>query len=109
MTNVTSIRGDTFVRSYKLVDTFTRLPINLTNHIVKSHFRNTAGALILDATQLITVDAEDGLITLVVPASITKALNLGSYLFDIELTYPSGTVSTIEQVRLNLIEDYTYE
>jgi len=55
----------------------------------------------------ITITGAEGLIELEVDATDTDSL-LGTYYYDVELTYSDGTVSTIDSGTLTVTADVTY-
>ena len=111
MATVRLIRGDTWRRSWIIKDKVGQ-PIDLTGASARLQVRgkwNTVLAYARMDNGMITVDPLQGRIDMVVPASITKDFPVASHRFDLELTFADGTVWTIEQSTLYVIEDVTHD
>lgn len=94
--------GATF--SYQLIwqkeqpaDSGIFLPVDLTGYTAKMQIRKSPGApVILEISSTngrLTFDRPNGLINLVVPASVTAALPAGIYKYDLDLTDQNGFVT----------------
>ena len=105
------IRGDTWRRSWIIKDE-TGQPIDLTGASARLQVRDKRDEVLAYARMdngMITIDPLQGRIDMVVPASITKDFPIASHRFDLELTFADGTVRTIEQSTLQVIEDVTHD
>lgn len=104
-------RGDTWMRGWALKNP-AKQPIDLSGATARLHLRSQAKALIYAATTTngcIIVDAVAGKLALTVAASVTATWQPGTYKFDLEITYPDGTVTTYESSALSVIEDQTHD
>ena len=107
-TTFTIKRGDTWSQTFAWKQgSETGDPVDLTGCTVRCQVRDRADALILDASAYLTVDGPAGTVALVVPASETEAFPAAKLAFDIELTFPDGTVQSTETMSLKVIEDVT--
>lgn len=112
MSAVKLIRGDTWQRVWVLKNKATQQPIDLTGIAVRLHVRDNAKSLVyaaLTANGDIVVDGAAGKLSLTVAASVTATWTPGTYKFDIEVTYPDGTVRTYEPNVLAVLEDQTHD
>lgn len=110
MRGISHYRGDTWTRSWQIKDS-AGAPVDLTGASARLHLRDATGLLSASATTSttgLTITAATGQIDLRIPAATMAALAPGFYYFDLELTYADATVVTIEQVKMTLMEDYTY-
>lgn len=109
--SVKIFRGDTWTRAWTIRDAENNV-IDLTGATARLHIRDENDNLIYAATMdngSISIDAPNGTIYLTVDASITRNMNPGTYYFDIEVTYPNGTVKTYEQEKLKVMKDITHD
>lgn len=82
-------------------------PVNLTGCQVRMQIRDRTGALVLDATDYLKVDGPAGAVAVSVPASETAFFPVEKLPFDIELTFPDGTVQSTKTMVLHVIRDET--
>lgn len=108
MVTFTLKRGDTWNQVFLWKQgSETGDPVDLTGCTARCQIRNRAGTLLLDCTPYLTVDGANGAVSVLVPASETAGLPIGKLFFDIELTFPDGTVQSTETVMLRVLEDVT--
>lgn len=101
-------RGDTWAQAFAWKQGLeTGLPVDLTDCTARLQLRDKTDALILDVSEYLTIDGPAGTVTLSVPASATEAFPVAKLQFDIELTWPNGTVQSTETMFLKVIEDVT--
>jgi hypothetical protein len=85
-------KGDYFNTSVVIKDN-SGVPINLTGYTAKCSIKASASASTsYDAT--CTVDATNGYVDITFPSSVTKDIAAGSYVWDFQVTNPSGNVRT---------------
>jgi hypothetical protein len=87
-------QGDTYDETYTVVDTL------LTGYTALMQIRDSSGVVRVtcssaDATLLIAVGATDTVLTPVITAVQTAALNSGVYYYDLQVTAPNGSVKTL--------------
>ena len=103
------VRGDTWTRAW-IVKAATGALVDLTGASARLQLRSTDGTLAVSASTApdggITISGSQ--ITLTIPAT-TMVLPPGYYFFDIELTQADGKRTTLEQVRMQIKEDYTHD
>jgi hypothetical protein len=99
-------RGDTWSQSFEWRQgSETGDPVDLTGCTARCHVRDRSDALIADVTDYLTVDGPAGSVDLaLVPTENFPAAKLQ---FDIELTWPDGTVQSTETMVLRVLEDVT--
>jgi len=83
-------------------------PVDLTGCAFRMHVRDSLGALILDCTDSLAVAPEDGEVTVEIDIPETIAIPRKPYKFDIEVTWPDGSVRSTATAYLNVIQDETY-
>ena len=111
MSAVRLTRGDTWQRVWTLKSKVTKQPVPLSGVTARLHVRDNAKALLYAASTVngdIVVDSVAGRLSLTVAASVTATWTPGNYKFDLELTYPDGTVKTYESNVLAVLEDQTH-
>ena len=86
-------------QTYRRVFTWTidSEPVDLTGYIARMQVRrrpNAASPVILDVTDDITIDAEEGQLEVMIPASVLAAIPPDTYVYDLELDN-AGTVTTL--------------
>ena len=97
--NYSIVQGDTFTNApvWKINST----PVNVTGYSALMQIkRSVEGTLIIElssANGRITVGTTDGKFTLNLTAAQTSALPTGSFTYDLQLTAPDGTVTTLLQ------------
>lgn len=85
-------RGDYFNTSVVIKDS-TGAVINLTGYTAKCSIKSSFSAVSsFDATCNIT--AVQGLVEIMFPSSVTEDITAGSYVWDFQVTNPSGNVRT---------------
>jgi len=82
-------------------------PVDLSGCTARLQLKDKSKLLILDATAYLTIDPINGSLQTDVPASETVLFPLESLYFDIELTFPDGSVQSTETMRLQIVEDIT--
>ena len=122
MTELTLTRGDTLSVAWTVntrtqnsrTGTYSYTPVTITGSSCRIYFRegSPTGTAVIQATSSggspqITITGAEGLIELEVDSTDTDAL-LGTYYYDVELTYSDGTVSTIDSGTLTVTADITY-
>lgn len=122
MTELTLTRGDTLSVAWTVntrtqnarTGTYTYTPVTITGSSCRIYFRegSATGTAVIQATSSgvspqITITGAEGLIELEVDATDTDSL-LGTYYYDVELTYSGGAVSTIDSGTLTVTADVTY-
>lgn len=105
MSKVEHTRGDTWERGYIIKDA-AGVPLDLTGAAVALQVRETGGALLVDLSSFCTITPLTGRIDLLVPAA-TMALPLGTYRFDVQITYAGGRVKTYDTSTLTILRDET--
>jgi len=87
------------------------IPVSLTGYQAKMQVRKTPGSpVILELSTLntyITLDQTNGLINLVVPASVTSSLVPGLYKYDLDLTDSNGFVSRFVEGLFEIVAGIT--
>ena len=112
-------QGDSWVASFKLATRvpnrtsggFISTPINLTGATARLMARTSvsAGTTAVSATidnSQISINAAEGTISLDVPPSVTDDL-LGSYVWDLEVTYSNDQVQTVAEGTLVVTQGVT--
>lgn len=108
---VTLIRGDTWKRYWEFKNKDTNTAIDLTGVVAIVTVRDVDANVLAIATggnSRITVNGILGKVTMIMPASVTRTFEITTHKFDLELTYPDGTVQTAERDKLKIVEDVTY-
>lgn len=101
-------RGDTWSQSFAWKQgSASGAPVDLTGCTARLQVRTRADALVLDATAYLTLDGTAGTVAVSVPASATELFPVAKLQFDIELTFPDGTVQSTETMALKILEDVT--
>jgi hypothetical protein len=105
-TNITHIRGDTFSRSIQFSGTTG--PIDITGSVIRFSVkkRETDSSPIIQEILNIS-DPTQGIVQCIVPASVMKTLDPGSYIYDMEWTDSNGNVKTVMRGNLTIIYDVT--
>jgi hypothetical protein len=86
-------RGDYFSLNVTLTDA-TSAPINLTGYTAKSCIKSGyAASSEFDATCTIATPT-NGVVNITFPSAVTETITAGSYIWDFQLTDPSGNVRT---------------
>ena len=107
-TTFTIKRGDTWSQTFAWKQgSETGDPVDLTGCTARCQVRDRADALILDGSEFLTVSGVEGTVAILVPASETEAFHVAKLQFDIELTFPNGTVQSTETMILRVLEDVT--
>jgi hypothetical protein len=104
-------RGDTWNRVLELSDESEK-PINLTGASSKLYVRDRSGQITITATTsngYLTIDPTNGRVILRVPPSVTEELQIGTYKFDWEITFPGGDKYTCDSDTLIIQGDVTYD
>ena len=97
--NFTTVQGDTFHSEpvWKINTT----PVNVTGYSALMQIKRAVdGTLIIElssANGRIIVGTTDGKFTLNLTAAQTSALPMGNFVYDLQLTAPDGTVTTLLQ------------
>lgn len=97
--NYRIVQGDTFqnVPVWKIAST----PVNVTGYSAVMQIRKTAtGTLLLELSSTngrITVGTTDGSFTLYIAPADTSSLPVGDWYYDLQVTAPNGTVTTLLQ------------
>lgn len=102
-------RGDTFKLTFRYQNSGGSA-IDLTGCTARLQIRaKRTGTLLLEAATAsgVTVYGPTGTIALLVTPDKTRTLPIGTHEFDLELTYPDGTVSSTETSLVKVIEDIT--
>ena len=109
------VRGDTWNTTFVLRERRASVyvaptPINLTGATARLQLRTTVtGPVVIEATTInskLVVGGTNGLIELAMPPADTVGL-LGTYLWDLELTYADGVIKTVAGGRLVVTADIT--
>ena len=102
-------RGDTWRQPfYWRQGSETGDPVDLTGCTFRMHVRDSMGALILDCTDHLTVNHEDGEVIVEIDIPGTIVIPRKPYKFDIEVTWPDGSVRSTATAYLNIIQDETH-
>jgi len=110
MTANTLKRGDSWRVTWQLLDVNNQ-PIDLTGSSVRLNLRDRNMGLVVSANQSngkISINAGTGTISLAVPYS-EMDIPLGAYIWDLEVTFSNGVRQTVDEGRLFVVQDYTYE
>lgn len=108
MPTFTLKRGDTWSQTFSWRQgSETGDPVDLTDCTARMQLRDKTDALILDCTPYLTVDGLTGTVEIVVPADETEVFPVAKLSFDIEMTFPDGTVQSTETMALKVLEDVT--
>lgn len=97
--NYSIVQGDTFTNApvWKINST----PVNVTGYSARMQVRRAVdGSLVVTLSSTngrITVGTTDGKFTLALTATETSALPTGQFLYDLEVTAPDATVTTLLQ------------
>lgn len=101
-------RGDTWVQTFSWKQgNETGIPVDLSGCTARLHIRDKQRRLLIDASPFLTIQGTEGVVTVEVPASLTRALPIGPCFFDIEITFADGTVRSTETMSLSVAEDIT--
>lgn len=105
MSKVDHTRGDTWERGYIIKDA-AGVPLDLTGATVALQVRDGGGALVADLSTFCTITPLAGRIDFVAPAA-TMAIPVGTYRFDVQVTYAGGRVKTYDASTLTILRDET--
>jgi hypothetical protein len=105
MSKVEHTRGDTWERGYIIKDA-AGAPLDLTGATVAMQVRDGGGVLVADLSTFCTITPLAGRIDLVAPAA-TMTLPIGTYRFDVQVTYAGGRVKTYDSSTLAILLDNT--
>lgn len=107
---MTIIRGDTFhqvLRRSTKVDGV-KTPVDLTGSTIKAQVRSKVDGYIVLELEIQPIDLENGTFALHASEDDTKLIRLTSAVWDLQFTYPDGTVDTkIEPAPVIIIKDVT--
>mgnify|MGYP007071585948 CR=1 FL=1 len=104
------IKGDTFNGLFITIN-LNGVPIDLTDVNIRSHFRlgSKSGCKVkkfdLD-NGIVVTDAVNGQFEMLVDTLIDW--DAGSWVFDVEIEFPDGTIKTYYEDTLNVIQDITH-
>ncbi len=107
---VSIVSGDTWRRTW-LLQQPNGAPVDLTGVAARLHVRDAAGAKVAEASTAdgrLAITPADGRITMTIPAD-AMVLPPGSYRYQLEVTYATGDVETIESNTLVVLEDITHD
>ena len=111
MSTLTIKRGDTWAQRFEWVDNGT--PVDLTGCTANMQLRiNTESEVVLDLSSTtggLTIDEANGYIYLRVEAAQTSQLFPITYVADIQVTFPDGTVQSTSNFSLVVTPDVTRE
>jgi hypothetical protein len=110
MSSVKMFRGDTWKRSWIIGGL--ENPVNLEGASARLHLRDAKGILKVEATignGRISITPATGRIDLRVEGADMILDPNDSYSFDLELTMTDGVIKTIEQEKLKISADITYD
>lgn len=102
-------RGDTWRMAFACVDD-DGTATDLTGVTAAMQLRVSADDETLadwDSTSELTVDVVDSEIVLEVAAADTEDFEPGTYLADLEMTFPDGTVTSTETFKVEVLADIT--
>lgn len=99
--NLTIDQGATFVRTFTWTDAAGD-PIDVTGYSAEFQVRESTRSpdVVLSAStagSTISVSGGDGEFTITIPASSTRSVPEGSYVYDVEITSPGGVVTRLVQ------------
>lgn len=110
-TSVTMYRGDS--RTLRVTVTSGGSPVDLTGYSIAFTVRpdEDADAVITkssaDPTEINITDAANGRLEIYLQPADTENLQLRSYDYDVEITSPTGVVSTVVVGTLTILKDIT--
>ena len=112
METITVKRGDTWTLQFiwERPDD-TPLWTDVTGVSARLQARTSAGALRISASSeagTMVVEA-DGVVDMIIPATVMAKVPIGLHVFDSEVTLAGGTVQSTETVELSVVEDITRE
>jgi hypothetical protein len=97
--NYRIVQGDTFKNTP--VWKVNSVPINVTGYSALMQIRKAVGGTVLatltSANDSIVVGTVDGSFTLYMSPATTSALQTGEWVYDLQVTAPGGTVTTLLQ------------
>ena len=108
--SISHYRGDTWCRTWLFRDSAGE-PIPLTGAVARLQLRDATGAIAADGSTAdgsIAVDGPAGRIDLRIEAG-EMILPVGTYRFDLEVTYSDGLIQTVDQNTLTIVEDITHD
>ena len=109
MNTLTLISGDTWKRAWILK--VGAVPVNLTGASARLHVRDErTDDLVASAsttTAGLTLAAAEGRLDLRIEGADMKLDHKKTYVFDCELTEADGTITTLEQGRIKIKQDFT--
>lgn len=116
MTEIELIKGDDLTLQYIIKDKYTKEPVDLTGSSFKftvkedktkpdseALFQLTSAV----STEIMIVDATNGILEVYIKATHTKNATSGIYYFDLEETTSTGKVYTRDLGEIEIIEDVT--
>lgn len=110
MRQITLKRGDTLELEFQWLDG-TGFPVDLTGCTARLQMRNRAGNEVLECTcgssDGLEIVTAEGKVRWREEASSTASFSLGTYYFDLEVTFPDSTVRSTETVQLIVETDIT--
>ncbi len=103
-------RGDTLRLNF-IFNTDDNILLNLTDCTARLHLKSLrSNVLIIDATTengLLTIEPEEGLVKLLVPAQDMMHAPIGRHKYDLELSFSDGTILSSTTNILEIITDIT--
>jgi hypothetical protein len=103
-------RGDSWVVSWTILGADNQ-PINLTGASARVQLRDSKNTLMVEASTgngLITITPTQGRIDMNVPYSAMEAIPVGTYQYDLEVTFANGVRRTYVVDQLYIERDVSY-
>jgi len=103
-------RGDSWVVSWTILGADNR-PINLTGATARVQLRDNQNRLFVEASTsngLITLNPTQGRIDMNVPFSTMESVPVGTYQYDLEVTFPNGVRRTYVVDQLHIERDVSF-
>lgn len=90
------MQGDTFLRNLTYREKNTATPINLTGAVVRGSIKKKVTDVTpVDSFTCALIDAINGKFAIWLAPSQTGAMDVGIYLYDVDITFPDTTVQTV--------------
>jgi hypothetical protein len=103
-------RGDSWVVSWTILGADNQ-PINLSGASARVQLRNSQNALLVEASTdngLITITPTQGRIDMNVPYTAMETVPVGTYQYDLEVTFSNGVRRTYVVDQLNVERDVSF-
>lgn len=106
ITNFALDQGSDFEAQVQVKDTL-GTPRNLTNYTFAAQMRRSFSSSTATTFTVTAVDLSIGRISLTLTNAVTSTLKAGNYVFDIEMTDPSGKKTRILEGQISVFSEVT--